>query len=75
MGRALKQIFVKPCEGCLVRKALGQSFLAAGGEYVPETTYWLRRINMRDVEISEPPKKVRTDKLAPATAAAKGTVK
>ena len=75
MSKSLKEVFVKPCEGCLVRKALGQPFLAAEGEWVPETTYWLRRINMGDVEFAVPPKEVQKDKLATAKAVEKGNAK
>ena len=58
MNKRLQHSYVKPVpvdigDGKivpgLVRMGLGERFLKQEGESVPLTTYWLRRIRMKDV--------------------------
>jgi hypothetical protein len=52
---AVQQIFVKPLNGARVRKENGE-VLAAEGETVERSAFWLRRIKDGDVEIVAPAK-------------------
>lgn len=58
----MKKVFVKPAEGCLVRKGLGKPYLAKEGEEVTLDTYWMRRLRMKDVVLAtapaQPPKEL-----------------
>ena len=54
----LNIITVVPVEGKLVRKEDGTGFIAEQGEAVPESIYYLRRIDDGDLQvIAEPAKK------------------
>ena len=56
--KQLNIITVVPVEGKLVRKEDGTGFIAEQGETVPESIYYLRRIDDGDLQvIAEPAKK------------------
>ena len=56
--KQLNIITVVPVEGKLVRKEDGTGFIAEQGEAVPESFYYLRRIDDGDLQvIAEPAKK------------------
>ena len=56
--KQLNIITVVPVEGKLVRKEDGTGFIAEQGEAVPESIYYLRRIDDGDLQvIAEPAKK------------------
>ena len=56
--KQLNIITVVPVDGKLVRKEDGTGFIAEQGEAVPESIYYLRRIDDGDLQvIAEPAKK------------------
>ena len=56
--KQLNILTVVPVEGKLVRKEDGTGFIAEQGEAVPESIYYLRRIDDGDLQvIAEPAKK------------------
>jgi hypothetical protein len=50
----MNRIFVKP-NGRKVRDEISLRHLADAGDFVPESTYWLRRLADGDVVLADPP--------------------
>ena len=66
-----EQVFLKPCDGCLVRDPLTRQPLAAKGELKPLNTYWLRRLRMKDAYKSKPEKETKETKEGKSSEAKK----
>jgi len=52
----LRNMFIKPTEGVLVRDPRSKTILSAAGGWVQAENYWLRRIADGSVQEVSPPK-------------------
>ncbi len=56
-------MFVKPAAGMLVRDPQTLQHLPEGGKEVPETAYWVRRLEAGDVVRTETPAQIQAHKI------------
>lgn len=60
----MKTFFIKPVSGAKVRDPVTKQHLRTEGESKPRSTYWLRRVESREVEEFQP----AAEKAAPKKA-------